>query len=62
MDRRADADRVPGHGGALRARRGGLPVGVEIMGPFWEDSTSVTFAKLLAHEVGGFQAPQGYGS
>ena len=41
---------------------GGLPVGVEIMGPFWEDATPVTFAKLLAREVGGFQAPQGYGS
>lgn len=42
--------------------RAGLPIGVEIMGPFWEDATPITFAKLLAREIGGFQAPQGYGS
>ncbi len=45
-----------GHG------EGGLPIGVEIMGPFWEDATPITFAKLLAREIGGFQAPQGYAS
>ena len=43
-----------GHG------EGGLPIGMEIMGPFWEDATPITFAKLLAREIGGFQAPQGY--
>jgi hypothetical protein len=31
------------------------------MAPFWEDATSITFADLLAHEVGGFTAPSGYG-
>jgi amidase len=39
----------------------GLPVGIQIMGPFWEDATSITFADLLAREVGGFTAPPGYG-
>ena len=40
----------------------GLPVGIQITGPFWEDATPITFAKLLAREVGGFQAPAGYSS
>ena len=39
---------------------GGLPIGVQIMGPFWEDATPITFAKLLAQVVGGFVAPRGY--
>ena len=38
----------------------GLPVGIQIMGPFWEDATSITFADLLAKEVGGFTSPPGY--
>jgi amidase len=39
----------------------GLPVGIQIMGPFWEDATPITFADLLAKEVGGFVPPPGYG-
>jgi amidase len=39
----------------------GLPVGIQIMAPLWEDATSITFADLLAREVGGFTAPPGYG-
>jgi amidase len=39
----------------------GLPVGIQIMGPFWEDATTITFAELLSREVGGFTAPPGYG-
>jgi amidase len=38
----------------------GLPVGIQIMGPFWEDATPITFAGLLAMEVGGFVPPPGY--
>lgn len=36
----------------------GMPIGMQIMGPFWEDATPLVFAKLLAAEIGGFQAPQ----
>lgn len=39
----------------------GLPVGIQIMGPFWEDATPITFADLVAKEVGGFTPPPGYG-
>lgn len=38
----------------------GLPVGIQIMGPFWEDATPITFADLVALEVGGFTPPPGY--
>lgn len=39
----------------------GLPVGIQIMGPFWEDATTITFADLLSREIGGFVPPPGYG-
>lgn len=35
----------------------GLPVGVQIIGPMWEDATSIEFAHLLAEIAGGFVAP-----
>ncbi len=38
----------------------GLPVGLQIMGPYWEDATPIEFAALLADEIGGFEAPPGY--
>ena len=42
--------------------RSGLPVGVQIMGPYLEDATPIRFAELLANEIGGFQPPPGYGA
>ncbi|MEQ1682368.1 MAG: amidase [Burkholderiaceae bacterium] len=38
----------------------GLPVGVQIVGPFLEDRTTIRFAQLLAQAVGGFARPPGY--
>ena len=40
----------------------GLPVGIQVMGPMWEDATSISFADLLSKEAGGFVAPPGYGA
>ena len=40
--------------------RRGLPVGLQIVAPYLEDATSITFAQLLARELGGFQPPPGY--
>jgi amidase len=40
--------------------RTGLPVGLQIMGPFAEDATPTHFAAILARVVGGFQPPPGY--
>jgi amidase len=38
----------------------GLPVGLQIMGPFLEDATPIAFAARLAELVGGFEPPKGY--
>ena len=35
----------------------GLPVGVQILAPMWEDATSVEFAALLSDVMGGFVVP-----
>lgn len=35
----------------------GLPVGVQIIGPAYEDDTAVTFAELLGAVIGGYQLP-----
>lgn len=44
-----------------RSRRGrspeGLPVGVQLIGPMFEDRTSLRLAGLLEPEIGGFQPP-----
>jgi len=39
---------------------GGLPVGIQIVGPYLEDRTTIALAKHLASVVGGFEAPPGY--
>jgi len=40
--------------------KSGLPVGLQIVGPYLEDATPIRFAELLAREIGGFRAPPGY--
>ncbi|QDQ15891.1 amidase [Streptomyces spectabilis] len=35
----------------------GLPVGVQLVGPMFEDRTPLRLAELLEREIGGFQAP-----
>ena len=38
--------------------RQGLPVGIQIMGPYLEDATPIELAGRLADLIGGFEAPQ----
>ena len=38
----------------------GLPVGLQIIGPEGEDTTTIEFARLLAAEIGGFVSPSAY--
>jgi amidase len=40
--------------------KSGLPVGLQVMGPYMEDATPIGFAGLLAREIGGFESPPGY--
>jgi amidase len=37
----------------------GLPVGIQIMGPFMEDTTTIKVAELMSEVVGGFAPPPG---
>ena len=39
---------------------GGLPVGLQIVGPYLEDATPIAVAGHLADVVGGFRPPPGY--
>ena len=39
---------------------GGLPVGMQIIGPYFEDRSCIEFARLLADVAGGFEAPPGF--
>ena len=38
----------------------GLPIGVQIVGPYLEDRTTIRFAELIEREFGGFTPPPGY--
>jgi amidase len=40
--------------------RGGLPIGLQAIGPYLEDRTPIRFAGLLAREFGGFVRPPRY--
>jgi amidase len=39
---------------------GGLPIGLQALGPYLEDRTPIRFAGLLAQAFGGYQRPGGY--
>jgi len=39
---------------------GNLPVGMQIVGPYLEDRTTIDFAERLAREIGGFTPPPGH--
>ena len=38
----------------------GLPIGVQIIGPEYEDRTPLAFARLIERAFGGFSSPPGY--
>jgi amidase len=40
--------------------RSGLPVGIQIIGPYLEDRTPIAFAAQLADVLGGFTPPPGF--
>ena len=40
--------------------RQGLPVGIQILGPYLEDATPIALAGHIAEVLGGFQPPPGY--
>jgi amidase len=40
--------------------RSGLPVGIQILGPYLEDATPIDVAKKIADVIGGFRPPKGF--
>ena len=40
--------------------RAGLPIGLQVIGPYLEDRTPIRFAALVGAELGGFTRPRGY--
>ena len=40
--------------------RDGLPVGIQIVGPYLEDRTPIDLAQRLADVIGGFEVPPGF--
>jgi amidase len=48
---------LPATSAPIGLTRGGLPINVQIIGPYLEDRTTIGFAGLLAREFGGFRAP-----
>jgi amidase len=38
----------------------GLPIGLQVIGPYLEDHTPIRFAETVAQEFGGYQRPPGY--
>lgn len=54
---------LPGHPAtafAVGLTGGGLPIGLQAIGPYLEDRTPLRFAALVAREWGGFTPPPGY--
>jgi len=52
---------IPATSAPAGRTRSGLPVGVQIAGPWMEDGTSIAFAEALAGAIGGYEPPPGFG-
>ncbi|MGJ7499363.1 amidase [Variovorax sp. ZT5P49] len=48
---------LPATAAPIGLSEGGLPIGVQIIGPMFEDRTTIHFAELVAREFGGFVPP-----
>ena len=56
----ASVGNLPATAVPLGTSAAGLPVGVQVIGPYLEDRTTIAFARLLEQEFGGFQPPSGF--
>jgi Asp-tRNA(Asn)/Glu-tRNA(Gln) amidotransferase A subunit family amidase len=53
----ATAPGLPSTAVPVAMSKSGLPIGVQITGPYLEDRTVLKLAELIEHELGGFHAP-----
>jgi amidase len=56
----ATTPRLPSTAAPIGLSETGLPIGVQIVGPYLEDRTPIRFAELMEREFGGFVPPPGY--
>ena len=54
----ATAALLPATSAPIGLTQAGLPVNVQIVGPYLGDKTTIRFAELLAEVRGGFQPPR----
>ena len=51
---------LPATAAPIEIAASGLPIGVQIVGPWLEDRTTIKFAALLEREFGGFVPPPNF--
>ena len=51
---------LPATAAPIEISASGLPIGVQIVGPWLEDRTTIKFAALLEREFGGFVPPPNF--
>ncbi len=51
---------LPATAAPIGLSKAGLPIGVQIVGPAFEDRTTIHFARLIEQAFGGFRFPPGY--
>lgn len=51
---------IPGTAIPIGMSRDGLPISIQVLGPYLEDRTTIRFAGLVDQEIGGYQRPPGY--
>lgn len=51
---------LPATAAPIGLSKGGLPIGIQIIGPYLEDRTTIAFAGLLEREFGGVRTPPGF--
>ena len=51
---------LPSTAAPIGLSESGLPIGVQIVGPYLEDRTTIMFAELMEREFGGFVLPPGF--
>ena len=56
----ATAANLPATAIPVGRTRAGLPYGLQVIGPYLEDRTTLGFAERAEREFGGFQAPPGF--
>lgn len=53
---------LPATAAPIGLSENGLPIGAQIVGPYFQDRTTIAFAEHMEREFGGFTPPPGYAS